>query len=115
MPTSDIDFLNLLTDIIQKQIVILGRDVVLRKARSIGKITIDDTGAVTAVEGEAKVYLKSLIVSLAEISPESIRKTIEPMVSGNPELQALISHLQVEGKEDAAPTAQVPVVSPTSK
>jgi hypothetical protein len=94
MPTNDVDLSKFITDIIQKHIVILGPTVVLTKARAIGKVSIDDNGVVKSIDGDKKEYLEALLTALSRISPESVRKTVEPLISGNPELQSLLSHLK---------------------
>lgn len=111
MPTNDVDFIKLLSDIIQKYIVILGPDIVLQKVHSSGKITLDENGIVKSVEGDQKEYFQHLIRNLSEISPATVRKTIEPLLAGNPELLTVLTDSGVQVAQKEVPNTSEEVTS----
>ncbi|MBU1557690.1 hypothetical protein KKC45_01905 [Patescibacteria group bacterium] len=69
----------LLTEIIKKQIVILGPDISVLKARNILGLTVEDDGTVVSIEGDPQEVLQGLIdeyVSLSGLIVKNIVGTI---------------------------------------
>lgn len=93
MPTGDVNFTKLLTDIIQKQIVIFGPDIVFSRVKAVGIVTIDNTGVVKKIEGDPKVFFKRFLQEIMVLSSKSVRKTVEPLISQNTELLTILSAL----------------------
>ena len=77
MQQSDGDHQKLLTQVIQKQIVILGPDITLTKARNVKGLTIADDGTVTAMSGDPQELTKQLIEQFMELSGLIVKKTME--------------------------------------
>ena len=71
-PPADTDYKKLLTEVIQKQMVILGPSITLAKARNVKGLTVADDG--TVVNIDEFVQLSGLIV----------KKTMEPLLSMYP-------------------------------
>ena len=80
-PQSPTDYKQLLTDVIKKQIVILGPDITLSKARNVKGLTISDDGTVTNVEGEPQALTQALIDQFVQLSGLIVKKTMEPLLS----------------------------------
>jgi hypothetical protein len=78
--------LPLLTEIIKKQITILGPDIALMKARSIGAIKVDDDGTVTSIEGDPKVAVEGLIEEYVKLSGDIVKMTLSSVFTKYPEL-----------------------------
>ena len=53
-------YLALTSEIIAKQAVILGPDIAILKARSVGGLTVSDDGKVTDIGGNPKMVLQEL-------------------------------------------------------
>ncbi len=85
---SEQDFRKLLTDVIQKQIVILGPFITLAKARNVKGLTIADDGTVTAIEGNSQQLTQALIDQFMELSGLIVKKTMEPLLAGVPGVTA---------------------------
>lgn len=64
-----------LTGLIQKQMVILGPNVALERARKINGLTVDDKGVVTALKGDSEKILQSVIDEYISLTGD-ITKTI---------------------------------------
>lgn len=71
---------NLFSDIIKKQIVILGPGIALMKARNVPGITIDDEGNVSKIDGEPKILLDKLVSEYVSLSGLIVKKTLEPLL-----------------------------------
>ncbi|HLD11495.1 MAG TPA: hypothetical protein VJB91_01150 [Patescibacteria group bacterium] len=80
------EYKKLLTDMIQKQIIILGPDIALLKARNVEEVEIDQHGKVTEIHGDPKQALQKLIKSYMELSGLIVQKTMEPLLQKYPTL-----------------------------
>jgi len=79
-PQSDAEYKQLLTDVIKKQIVILGPDITLIKARNVAGLTVDNDGNVTAISGEPQQITQALIDQFVQLSGLIVKKTMEPLL-----------------------------------
>lgn len=84
-PTEGQDYKKLLTDVIKKQIVILGPQITLAKARNVKGLTITDDGTVTDMQGSPQELIQLLIDQFVQLSGLIVRKTMEPLLSGYPD------------------------------
>ena len=103
-PQSNNDYMQLLSDVIKKQIVILGPDITLAKARNVPGLTVDASGTVTQISGEPQKITQNLIDQFVQLSGLIVKKTMEPL---------LAYHTAADGtpmKEPAKPA--VPVSQP---
>jgi hypothetical protein len=73
----------LLTDVIKKQIVILGPDITLAKARNVAGLTVADDGTVTAITGDPKAITQKLVDQFMELSGLIVKKTMEPLLASS--------------------------------
>ncbi|OIP57524.1 MAG: hypothetical protein COX79_02120 [Candidatus Levybacteria bacterium CG_4_10_14_0_2_um_filter_36_16] len=104
------DFKQLFTEIIHKQIVILGPDITIAKVKNVHGIEVDNTGQVTALTGDPQILLQALISQFVELSGLIVKKTMESILSAYPDGQSLsqqISNMQM-------PQALAGVVPPVS-
>jgi len=86
MPNGE-EFKKLIEEIIQKQIVILGPDITLIKVRNVSSLKVDDTGHITALSGDPREALKSVIEEFVALSGQIVKKTIEPLLEKYPALK----------------------------
>ncbi len=86
MQQADRQYQKLLTEIIKKQIVILGQDITLTKARNVKGLTISEDGTITAITGNPQELVHELIDQFLELSPQIVNKTIEPILAGYPDI-----------------------------
>lgn len=84
-PQQSQDYKKLLTDVIKKQIVILGPQITLAKARNVKGLTIADDGTVTNMQGQPQEMIQALIDQFVQLSGEIVRKTMEPLLSVYPD------------------------------
>ncbi len=80
-PQSAQDYKNLLTEVIKKQIVILGPDITLSKARNVKGLTVLNDGTVTEVAGSPQEVIQALIDQFVQLSGLIVKKTMEPLLA----------------------------------
>lgn len=84
-PKTNEDYKKLLTDVIKKQIVILGPGITLAKARNVKGLTVADDGTVTEIEGSPQELIQGLIDQFVQLSGLIVKKTMEPLLSEYPD------------------------------
>jgi len=90
-PQGNTDYKKLLTEVIQKQIVILGPGITLAKARNVKGLTIADDGTVTNMEGQPQELIQGLIDQFVQLSGLIVKKTMEPLLSAYPDGAASVA------------------------
>src|SRR5258708_5714989 len=79
------DYKKLLTDVIKKQIVILGPGITLAKARNVKGLTVEDDGTVADMQGQPQELIQALIEQFVQLSGLIVKKTMEPLLSACPD------------------------------
>lgn len=75
------DYQKLFTDVIKKQIILLGPDITLAKARNVKGLMVSDDGTVTAINGNPQEMIQALIDQFVQLSGLIVKKTMEPLLS----------------------------------
>lgn len=99
MPPAQTDYKKLLTEVIQKQMVILGPSITLTKARNVKGLTVSDDGSVTDIQGNPQELIQGLIDQFVQLSGLIVKKTMEPLLSAYPDGATPIS---------PSPSSQIP-------
>lgn len=87
------NYKKLLTEIIQKQMVILGPDITLMKARAVPELAVEPNGTVTKIEGNPSEVLRRLIDEYVSLSGLIVKTTMEPLLSKYPEIsETIVNH-----------------------
>ncbi len=86
MQQVDQQYQKLLTEVIKKQILVLGPNISLAKARNVKGLTISEDGTVTAISGNPQELVQQLIDQFMELSSLIVKKTIEPILASYPGL-----------------------------
>lgn len=102
-PHSDQEYKKLLTDVIQRQIMLLGPTIAVTKARQVPGITVADDGTVVSFTGDPQKLTQQLIEQFVELSGLIVRKTMEPLLANYPGLTNLV---QMNSKIPTSNTAQ---------
>jgi hypothetical protein len=79
------DYKKLLTEVIQKQMVILGPSIALAKARNVKGLTVGDDGTVVNIDGQPQELIQGLIDQFVQLSGLIVKKTMEPLLSVYPD------------------------------
>jgi hypothetical protein len=86
MQQTDQEYQKLLTEVIKKQIIILGPAITLVKARNVKGLTVTEDGTVTAISGNPQELTQQLIDQFMELSGLIVKKTMEPILANYPGL-----------------------------
>lgn len=78
------DHKQLLTEIIQKQIIILGPQIALMKARNVEGLEVSDDGTVSEIRGDPNAAIQKLIDQYVSLSGMIVKKTMEPLLAKYP-------------------------------
>ncbi len=84
-PQTNTDYKALLTQVIQKQMVILGPTITLAKARNVKGLTVANDGTVTEIDGQPQALIQGLIDQFVQLSGLIVKKTMEPLLSAYPD------------------------------
>ena len=84
-PGQNTDYKKLLTEVIQKQMVILGPSITLAKARNVKGLVVTDDGTVTDIQGPPQLLIQGLIDQFVQLSGLIVKKTMEPLLSAYPD------------------------------
>jgi len=105
----------ILTDLIQKQMVLVGADIVLAKVRSVHGLTVSDDGTVTDIQGEPTVIMHQVVDQFVELSGDIVKQTMEPLLSQQSAQKQAVelpaAPIQAMGPMPSEPTAPTPVVT----
>jgi hypothetical protein len=105
MNDSAIDYQKLLTDTLQKQMVILGPTITLAKAKHVQGLHVSDDGRVTGIDGNPQEVSIKLLEQFRELSPLMVKKTMRPLlnaiISSYPKMQEpQLAHAADSKQED---------------
>ncbi len=78
---------NVLTDLIQKQVAMLGPNVALAQARKVAGLSVDDKGVVTAINGNPQEILANVSKQFMALSGQIAQMTLESVVAKYPDLK----------------------------
>jgi hypothetical protein len=84
------DYENLINDIIAKQVIVLGPDIVLLKARSVSGLHLDDSGKVKSISGDAQVILQKLVDEYIALSGQIVKNILSPVFAKYPDIKIAI-------------------------
>ncbi len=73
------DYKRILTEVIKKQLAILGPQITIAKAQSVAGLTVDTSGNVSAITGDPQVVMQALIDQFVQLSGLIVKKTLEPL------------------------------------
>jgi len=71
----------LLNDAIRKQVIILGRQIVLMKVRNISGVTVSDDGTILGMSGKPEDIVTRFVEEFRELSSPLVKKTMQPLLS----------------------------------
>jgi hypothetical protein len=75
------DYQTLLTEVLQKQIIVLGPQITLTKARNVQGLSVSDDGHVNSISGDPKEVSIKLLEQFRELSPLLVKKTMKDLLS----------------------------------
>jgi len=101
-PKTDGDYKKLFTELIKKQMIVLGPDITNAKVKNVQGIEINDQGEVTSINGDPQAILQSLINQFVELSGMIVKKTMESILTTYPGMAGAA----LNGATDVSPQSQ---------
>jgi len=77
----------MLSEIIEKQIVILGPQIAILKARNVPGLKVSDDGKVTDITDSEQVVLQKLIDEYVALSGEIVKNAVNSIFKKYPSIQ----------------------------
>jgi hypothetical protein len=77
----------MLTDLIQKQMVVLGPNIALDKARKVAGLKISDDGSVLEVSGDPQLVLKGVANEYMTLSGQIAQMTLNSLLEKYPQMK----------------------------
>jgi len=108
-PQTDSDYKKIFTELIRKQMIILGPDITLSKAKNVPGIQVSEQGEVTNIDGDPQALLQLLINQFVELSGAIVKKTMESILNTYPGMAAM-----AVGAVAPVASPVTPVASPIS-
>ncbi|MBI2607464.1 MAG: hypothetical protein HYW51_01425 [Candidatus Doudnabacteria bacterium] len=81
------DYKNLINEIIAKQTVVLGSDIVLLKARSVPGLKLDNSGRAESIEGNPQEVLNALVDAYISLSGQIVKNILNPIFEKYPDIK----------------------------
>lgn len=79
----------LMTEIIQKQSVILGPQIAILKARNVSVLTINDNGQVVDISGDVRTALQSLVDEYVKLSGQIVKNALGSIFTKYPQVEGI--------------------------
>ena len=81
------DYKNLITEIIKKQMDILGPEMALSRASNVKGLKVDSTGQVAEIDGDPQTVLQSLIDVYIALSGQIVKNILSPVFAKYPTIK----------------------------
>lgn len=83
------EYKKMLTDLIQKQMVVLGPNIALDKAKKIPGLKVQDDGTVLDMDGDPQMVLKGVANEYMALSGQIAQMTLNTLLEKYPTLKAI--------------------------
>lgn len=83
------EYKKMLTDLIQKQMVVLGPNIALDKARRTSGLKVSDDGTVLDIGGDAQMILKAVVNEYMTLSGQIAQMTLNTVLEKYPSVRGL--------------------------
>lgn len=83
------EYKKMLTDLIQKQMVVLGPNIALDKAKKVPGVTLNDDGSVRAISGDPQLVLKGVANEYMNLSGQIAQMTLNTLLEKYPTLKGI--------------------------
>lgn len=83
------EYKKMLTDLIQKQMVVLGPNIALDKARKIAGVQVSDNGTVLDISGDPQLVLKGVANEYMVLSGQIAQMTLNTLLEKYPTVKGL--------------------------
>ena len=81
------EYKKMLTDLIQKQMVVLGPNIALDKARKVAGVKVSDDGTVLDMDGDPQLVLKGVANEYMALSGQIAQMTLNSLLEKYPQMK----------------------------
>ncbi len=78
---------NVITDLIKKQMVMLGPNVAIAQAKLVNGLTVNDDGVVSQITGDPQVVLSDIAKQFMALSGAIAQMTLESLITKYPDVK----------------------------
>ncbi len=108
-PQTDSDYKKIFTQLIKKQMIVLGPDITLAKVKSVQGVEVNEQGEVTNIQGDAQTLLQLLINQFVELSGAIVKKTMESILATYPGIAGMaVGAVNAQASSSITPPAPTP-------
>ncbi len=93
------DYRVIISEVIKKQMIILGPEITLSRTRNVKGLKVDDSGEVLEISGPPQELIQELINQFVQLSGLIVQKTMEPILASYPQdgsSSAILSSIQAQ-------------------
>ena len=83
------EYKKMLTDLIQKQMVVLGPNIALDKAKKVQGLQVSDDGTVLDMDGDPQMVLKGVANEYMALSGQIAQMTLNSLLEKYPQVRPL--------------------------
>jgi hypothetical protein len=87
---TDEQYKSLMTEIIKKQIVILGPDISVLKSRNVQGLSVSEDGTVTEIKGDPQEVLQALIDEYVALSGQIVKNILGSIMNKYPDIKVSV-------------------------
>lgn len=80
---------SLITEIIQKQSVILGPEIAILKARNVPSLVVSDDGRVTDIKEDPRTALQNLVDEYVKLSGQIVKNALGSIFTKYPQVEGI--------------------------
>lgn len=81
------NYKSLISEIVHKQMDILGPEIAIRKASNVAGLSIGDDGTVREISGDPQTVLQDLVSEYIALSGEIVRNILSPVFAKYPDIK----------------------------
>lgn len=93
------DYKAIISEVIKKQMIILGPDITLSRTRNVKGLKVNDSGKVLEISGSPQELIQELINQFLQLSGLIVQKTMEPILASYPQnssSSAILNSIQAQ-------------------
>ena len=93
------DYKVIISEVIKKQMIILGPEITLSRTRNVKGLKVDDSGEILEISGPPQELIQELINQFVQLSGLIVQKTMEPILASYPQdgsSSAILSSIQAQ-------------------
>lgn len=81
------EYKNLITEIVRKQMDILGPEMAVRKAGNVAGLSVNEDGSVKTISGDPQAVLQNLVNEYILLSGEIVKNILGPVFAKYPDIK----------------------------